>query len=660
MKRIILFFLLFISVTLCFANSSALEFYGVGKSFQQREDFPSAIEQYQEALLLNPDYADAWIALAECAYAMDEYSRALTCLDSASRYYKNNLQIQHLKGFCLIGIGDLVGAKQIFDNILKKYPNDVESLYGIAQLQALEGRITSAEKYYNEALSRDSNSKKALLSLALISFKLGKNEQAEKFINQAITFHNDNPEVYYYAAYINVQKGKLIEAEGFVRTALRLNPKYDKANALLAYILYTKGNYEQSVEVCDYRISQNRNNSDAWYLKACSVYKLGSVEQTIKSLETVLKINPQDEIARYFLEQLVCENLEIEDSRRENYAFYHIESAKEAVEKYNSNSALFEYIRALQIHPLNLKVRLSYADWLLNEGYPEASLSQLKFIDTQNLISQEVSDRIESYDSLLENTISKRWGVDPFYLDKSRISIGLYHSNENLSMLHAESSSVCSNLIADSFSAFPYFRVKSSKNAIKSYSQAFSDARKNKYDYFGIVSFDENARENSILLNLYVTSTGSLAKTWTIYRTGNRKLSSAVEKLVLDIVSAFSIRGKILARKGSQVLIDLGKRDGITLGSKFIVVKKDEVKNSDIGIGLIFNQDSELGQIQLVEVGEDVSVGNFVQKGFYDRMNPNDEIFLISQENIGEKSLDVMAQTEITSPEFLQMLNSIK
>lgn len=659
-KSIFCFVLFFVIIFLSFANSTALDYYAVGKNFQQRENFTSAIEQYQEALLINPDYADAWIALAECAYEMDEYSRALSCLETASKYYKYNLKIQHLKGFCLIGIGDVKGAKQIFDSILKYYPNDIESIFGLAQLEAFEGRISASEKYYKEALSRESTSKKALLSLALISLKLEKIDQAQNFINQAISYHNNNPEVYYYASYIYFQKGDLLKAEGFIRTAIKLKADYDQANALFAYILYAKGDYEQAVEVCDYRISQNRNNSDAWYLKSCAVYKLGAIEQTIKSLETVLKINPQDEIARYFLEQLVCQHLEIEDSRRENYALYHIKAASESVEKYNSNSALFEYIKALKIHPLNINVRLSYADWLLNEGFPELSLAQLKFIDTQGKVSQEVADRIESYDSLLEDTIASRWEVEPFYLDKSRISIGFYHQKDNFTMLHAESSRICSNLIADSFVALPYFTVTSMESPVSSYSQAFSNARKSNYDYFGIINFDENERENTISVSLYVTSTGSLAGKWSVYRTGNKKLSSAVEKLILGIASNFAVRGKILERKGSSVLIDLGKRDGITLESQFSVTKNNAVKIADTGIGLVFQTEAELGTIELVEIGEEISLGNFVQKGFYDRMNPNDEIFLITESNVEEKTSEAMSQNEIKAPEFLQMLNSIK
>ena len=120
MKRAIFYFVLFcLTISFTFANNSALDYYNAGKKFQQRENFTRAIEYYQEALLINPDYADAWIGLAECAYEMDEYSRALTCLETANKYYKYNLKIQRLKGFCYIGLGDLEKASVIFDEILK-------------------------------------------------------------------------------------------------------------------------------------------------------------------------------------------------------------------------------------------------------------------------------------------------------------------------------------------------------------------------------------------------------------------------------------------------------------------------------------------------------------------------------------------------------------
>ena len=138
MKKLflVLIFLCF-SISLGFANNSALDYFNAGRKFQQQENFTKAIEQYQEALLLNPGYADAWVGLAECAYEIDEYSRALTCLDTANKYYKYNLKIQRLKGFCYIGLGELEKANDIFDEILKKFPNDVESIFFVVCRQSV-------------------------------------------------------------------------------------------------------------------------------------------------------------------------------------------------------------------------------------------------------------------------------------------------------------------------------------------------------------------------------------------------------------------------------------------------------------------------------------------------------------------------------------------
>ena len=96
------------------------------------------------------------------------------------------------------------------------------------------------------------------------------------------------------------------------------------------------------------------------------------------------------------------------------------------------------------------------------------------------------------------------------------------------------------------------------------------------------------------------------------------------------------------------------------LDSTFIVAKKDTLKIADSGVALELKKENELGSIQLTEVGEDVSQGIFVQKGFYDKMNPNDEILLVAKDSISEETSEVVSDTEIKSPEFLQMLNSIK
>ncbi|MGP1588068.1 MAG: tetratricopeptide repeat protein [Treponemataceae bacterium] len=657
------FFILLTSLTFAQSKKTAVDYYNEGKFFQQKGDFLEASVQYQEALFLNPNYADCWFNLAQCAYEISEYSRALTCLEQAEKFTGGNIEVKRLKGFCLIGKGELNDAQKIFEQIISDFPNDIESMFGLAQLKIFEGSFSLAEKYYLEALTRQSNNKKALLSLSLVSLKLGKIKEAENFIKQAITYHSEEEQVYYFASYIELVKGNLVSAERYANTALRINKNYDQAASALSYILFSQGKYEKAKEICDFRIAKNRNLPDAWYLKAVCCYNLGAIEACIKALEKTLIINPQDEIARCALEAVVCENLPIEDKRRSAYAEYHVKSAKESVEKYDSGISLLEYIRALQLDPLNLSVRLSYADWLLNEGYAEYSLEQLKFIQNQGDSSRSISDRIESYDALLCETLGKKWNVNPLYIDKSRVSICFYYFDGAVTILHADSTKFCTMLLADTFDAFPYFNVKAAENSVKTYSQAYKDAKNAGYDYFGIVKYEETERENVLKVDLYCVKTGVVADSWVCYRTGNKKLRSCIQKISNSIAQSFSQRGKIIDRKSNNVLIDLGKRDGISVEDEFLVVKKGNVKIAESGIGLEINPETELGTVKLTFVGEDLSQGTFKQLGYYDQMNISDEVIVINKEDSEEKHKN-FNPNDLTSKfsisEFSNLLNSIR
>ena len=662
MKKTFCSVLLALLITQFIFSQSAIDFYNNGRQYQQQEDYVAAIECYQEALLINPNYGSVWFALAQCSYEINEYDRTLECLNKAEKFYTDQLSVQRLKGFAYIGLGNLAEAQKIFDTIIQQYPNDVETMFGLAELQLFTGRISAAENYYLEVLARQSENKKALLSLALISFNLGKFEESEAFINQAINYYNENPQVYYYASYLAIQNKNLAKAEKLIKLALFLDEDYDKAYSLLSYVLYKQNKFDKTIEICDKRLSKNRNSADAWYLKGLSLYQQNKINESIKALSNAIKINPQDEIIRAKIEQIITQNLQIEDTKREEFSLYHIQQAKEASEKYNSLSAKYEYLQALKIQPLNIDARLAYSDWLLNEGLPESCLAQLKFIKKQNVTSQVLDDRIEGYESLLTDTLDKEWSIESFYLDKTRTSIGIYYYDNSSTILHADSVKTCSYLLVNSFDSYPYFSVRARDKSIKSYTEAFRDARNNHYDYFAIINFDENERENTIKLTIYSARTGTSLSEFSVYRTGNKKLASAVQKITSTLVSMFPNRGKIIDRRGSTVLIDLGKIDKNAIDDEFAVIQKGSVSVSDTQIGLKYEQDKVLGSVKLVKLGEEISEAEFSQVGFYDRMNVNDEIILMPKQDAQTtENQSATISTPVTqSPELVDLISSIR
>jgi len=638
---------------------TALEWYNQGKEEQDAQNWYTAIEFYQEALRSNPSYGQAWLSLAECTYALGEYNLAISYADSAAEYLKNTTAIANLKGFALIGLARLDEARAVFDQVLAKYPNDTDARFGLAELDIFVGKISGAESLYIDALKRQPESRKALLSLALVSYELGKTKAAKEYINQALKFHSDNPEVHFFAAYILAREGSWIEAEGRVRSAIQLRPGYDEAYSLLASILYSTMRYQSVVDICEYRISRNRKSTSAWYLKGLALDRLNRIEEAIAAYQSGLEVDPEDEIMRTAMEQLVCSFLDIEDARRTKWAQWHSKKAEEFSQKYQSLQARYEYKRALTINPASAASRMAFAEILLRDGYPENYLGQLRFIKEQGHESKTIDDKIESYSSLLEGCLSNKWDVDPFYLDKTRYRIGLYYIQPSVQLVHPDSEQLTSIMLAETLSSDGRLKVTAYSSSISGYSEAFRLSRQGKQDYFGLVEFEENERELTISLTIYVAKTGNKAAEFKVYRTGNNRYANALRRMGQIVFDALPKRAKIIGRNGSTVLIDYGKTDGIAKDMVFNVIKKDKVVIEDKTLGTIFDEQDLFGTVTVTVPSEEISEGVVKQKGFYDRINIGDELLPVPEANEAKTKEDVVP-VDKQRPALITLIKSIK
>ncbi len=614
------------------SGATAQSCYKAGQEQQSLKNWYEAVECYLEAIHINPSYGDAYFALAQCSAEMGEYQLALTYLDTASRYIRNRPELLNLRGFIYISLGMIPEAKEQFEAVLKTYPNDVESRFGLAELEILEGRVSGAESQFLQALQRRPADYKVLLSLALVSDSLGKTTNARDYVNRALQYYGGNAEVYYLAGYLAKKEGDLKTAEDYVRTAVKLDSTYDDAYKLLSSILYDTERYEEVLDICSFRIGMNRNKADAWYLRGLSYAALNKVQEAFTAFETGLEIAPDDEIMRAELELLVCENTRVEDPRRVQWASYHLKKAKEYTDKYFSVQAAYEYQRCLRLNPKDVDSRRAYADLMLSAGYPEAYLSHLEFLQNQGAADVHINDIVEGYRSLLYSTLSSRWNVDPFYLDKSRWQIGLYYVKPLTEGIHSDASKITTLLLSDIFSVSSAMTVNADSTAAKNFTDAFQRARKKGYDYFCLIETTETERDVSISCNMYSARTGNEAGKWTVYRTGNSRFANAVQRLRQSILNAMPYYAKIIARNGTDVLLDAGRMDGVAKDQVWTVFEPESVRTSDFGLGLTFAQKNVLGTVLITDAGEDISQGDYTQLGFYDRMNVGDLVLLIAHE----------------------------
>ena len=654
-------FALLTGIPLYSQNVSAPTYFDRGLEAQNDEKWYLASQHFLEAINENPAYYDAYLHLAQCSYQLGEFELCLDQLLLAEKYAKDSSDVNNLRGMTYIALGEFSEARGIFERVLKKAPNNVDAHFGLAELDLFDGRITGAEKQYAEVLKRQTLNRKALLSLALVSAELKKFDKAEHYVRQALGNYSNEAEVHYLAAMIYAMKNDLSTAEKQCRVAVELDGNYDKAYELLAKVQFEQGVYEEVIPICDFRIGRDRNLTSAWYLKGASEHELGRFEDAITTWTQGLNITPDDEIMRAALEILVNKTVPLEDSRRKNWASYHIASAHECESRYDSVGASYEYQRALKIDPSNEVARMAFAEILELHGMHESYLEQLLFImQNRALLSENegadvtteegaqsgrevksvkskksfeqtlMDDTIEAYKDLLSDSLAKKWNVEPFYLNKTRWNIGIYYVPSTVNQIHVKNNTIAAEFASDIFTGIASASIATRVAHITGFGDAYQKARSANLDYFIILSIDEAARDITLDYSFYSGRTGNKLFENSLYATANMRYANVFRRFRGEVLERLTVRGKIIARNGKILLSDIGRSENMREGAVFAVVRKNAVRTASKEMGVVYNNDDVLGTFTITTCGEEVSEGTLDFDGFYDRVNTGDELVLVS------------------------------
>lgn len=673
---------LILKITLCAAaffcmaeifaqtRRNAQELFAQGIEAEDDRDWWAASERFQEAVRANPAYADAWFHLAKCVYQMQSFELALRHLQEAKKYSPERTDILNLEGMSLISLGRFDEAEKIFSQIQKKYPNDIGSRFGLAELNLLKGRTTVAEGLYSDALSKNPGNVKALLSLALLKSEAKDSPRAERYVNEALRVGSADPQVYYIAAFLDFKNGKLGSAEKRCLSALQLDGNYDAVYELLSLIYFAQGKFSDVIDLADFAISRDRENGKAWYVKGLAQQKLGRDEDAIETWELGLDAVGDDEIMRAAFELLVLRTLPLEDPRRVDWAKFHVQKGLEHSKRYSGRAMRYEYQAALRIDPQNFQARNAFSNLLRAEGYSENYLSQMRFMHENEILQSgiqtmkdegkkispddekfalvKLSDTVEGYESLLENTLARKWDVNPFFLDKNRWNLRIYYMNSSAPLAHPELSRVAAEHLCILFNGVLGKSVEVSARPAKDFSAAYSDAYNGGFDYFIVLNATEDDRDIKFEATMYSGRNGTEAKKFSTFKTGNDSYASSLLNLRSGILASLPIRAKILNRSGKDILVDIGRTEGMVKGAKFAVVKRGALRTTDMGVGVSYSEEDFLGTVTLSNVGEDISEGVLGDTGFYDRVNARDEIVLV--EIPGAESASANKVAEDTSP----------
>lgn len=203
-------------------NPEAFDQYLRGRAILRNKTeatIDDAIDRFDEALALDPDFGLAAAGLCRAAWERYERTRqpehAELAFDECERTRTRSLQLAETRialGSLQLGTGKPAQARTSFEKALELEPNNAEAHAGLARTLLAEEKLEAAARRAQRAIDLDPAFWRYRVLLAQVRYYMGELEAANEAVGQAMRLGPENPEPW------NLQ-GAIFFAQGNFRLA---------------------------------------------------------------------------------------------------------------------------------------------------------------------------------------------------------------------------------------------------------------------------------------------------------------------------------------------------------------------------------------------------------------------------------------------------------
>ena len=194
-------------------------FYNRGNAYGRKGDYDRAIQDYDQAIRLNPNYANAFNNRGNAYRNKQDYDRALADYEAAARIDPKVARHRSM-GHSLFYLGRIVESAKVMEQAVKAAPQDMYAIFWRYMAQAKSGDVQVASREFGENAAQ---LKESGWPAPVIDFYVGKIEE------KAMYAAAENPdlkkngeqlcEANFYTAEAKLLKGATEEAIPLLRAA---------------------------------------------------------------------------------------------------------------------------------------------------------------------------------------------------------------------------------------------------------------------------------------------------------------------------------------------------------------------------------------------------------------------------------------------------------
>ncbi len=605
---------------------TAREHFDSAENAVEAGDLTTAVQRYRDAVRMNEGYRDAWVGLARAYRELNELNEALDAVREARRQASRDTTVINLEGDIQLMRGALAEARTAFERALDIEPNNVRAKIGLAELDLADDRQERARTAYLEVLNLEPQSRRALLSLAVLYDERGDREEAATYISLALEHHPRDPMVHELAGDYFLADSDIDQARFHGETAVSLDGDFRRGWDLLARIELIAGNYPDARDAAERIIDLASESARGWYLLGLAERGDGEDAAAVDALERATDIDPDDEIARLALESVVLDSLDVEDELREEIARFRFDRAGSLADENLFIQATADYRRGLSLYPFSRDGRYEMAVLHRRRGFPGKHLEELRVLESLGFDDRRITDGIITYEGVLADSVSERWSVDQFDLPRDRMSVGIFFRDPPAAGTRPDAARFAAEYMRHRLLGVEKVDVLPTVHSVRSTEQAFAEARERGVDYYFIVRFLEQDRSVTLETELRHAATGTRIADLRALRSGSRRVQRAAASVSVEVEETLPARGRIIERRGSRVVVNLGRADGIEEDDELLVIRRGRFSTASERVGYTYDESDVVARITVGDIDDLVLEGRLETEGFFDLVETGDTV----------------------------------
>jgi len=263
-----------------------------------------AIAEYQAALAIKPDFAEAHNGLGMMLNRKGKRDEAVAEYELALKYQPNFPEAHNNLGAIL----DIEGKHKEAEEHYRQAMGNIAGTGGLAgahknlgMLLAKEGKRDEAIKEYEQALAIDPEYAEAHNNLGVLLAGMGRNDEAVMHYRKAISSKPDSSDARANLGHELLRQGKLDEAYKELAKAVELDPKLYEAQSDMGTLLAAQGKYDEARKHIEESLKLKGDQPDAHSNLAFVLERLGLNDEAISHCNETLRLKPDSVDAHFNL-----------------------------------------------------------------------------------------------------------------------------------------------------------------------------------------------------------------------------------------------------------------------------------------------------------------------------------------------------------------------